>query len=156
VRALDFFSQSLRQHLLVEREVGDEPFQPAVFFLQLPETSQLAHTQMRVLLFPRVEGGVTHPELPVKVADRGPASTCRIADTICSSENFDRFIGPLLSCETAEAASLLQFKAAVVFREDVTRLLILLQNPYSDQLGMDAYAASPPNWGKHLAVSCSS
>jgi len=32
----------------------------------------------------------------------------------------------------------------------------LLQNPYSDQPGMNAYAAPPPNWGKHLAVSCSS
>ena len=39
---------------------------------------------------------------------------------------------------------------------EIDRLLILLQNPYSDQPGMDAYAASPPNWGKHLSVSCSS
>src|SRR5712692_4454709 len=85
-----------------------------------------------------------------------PASACRIAYTICSSENFDRFIGPLLSCETAEAAILLQFQAAVVFGGDVTHLLTLLQNPYSDQPGMDAYAAPPPNWSTHLAVSCSS
>jgi uncharacterized protein YdiU (UPF0061 family) len=39
---------------------------------------------------------------------------------------------------------------------EIDRLLALLQNPYSDQPGMDAYAAPPPNWGKHLAVSCSS
>ena len=39
---------------------------------------------------------------------------------------------------------------------EIDRLLALLKNPYSDQLGMDAYAASPPNWGKHLSVSCSS
>jgi hypothetical protein len=39
---------------------------------------------------------------------------------------------------------------------EIDRLLTLLRNPYSDQTGMDAYAASPPNWGKHLAVSCSS
>ena len=39
---------------------------------------------------------------------------------------------------------------------EIDRLLILLQNPYSDQSGMDAYAASPPNWGKYLSVSCSS
>ncbi len=39
---------------------------------------------------------------------------------------------------------------------EIDRLLTLLQNPYSDQPGMDGYAASPPNWGKHLAVSCSS
>jgi hypothetical protein len=39
---------------------------------------------------------------------------------------------------------------------EIDRLLTLLQNPYSDQPGMDGYAVSPPNWGKHLAVSCSS
>jgi uncharacterized protein YdiU (UPF0061 family) len=39
---------------------------------------------------------------------------------------------------------------------EIDRLLTLLQNPYSDQPGMDAYAIPPPNWGKHLAVSCSS
>jgi hypothetical protein len=39
---------------------------------------------------------------------------------------------------------------------EVTRLFTLVQNPYSDQPGMDTYAAPPPNWGKHLAVSCSS
>ncbi|HKP01224.1 MAG TPA: YdiU family protein [Nitrospiraceae bacterium] len=39
---------------------------------------------------------------------------------------------------------------------EVGRLLTLLQNPYSDQPGMEAYALPPPNWGKQLAVSCSS
>jgi uncharacterized protein YdiU (UPF0061 family) len=39
---------------------------------------------------------------------------------------------------------------------EVDRLFTLLQNPYSDQPGMDTYATPPPNWGKHLAVSCSS
>jgi len=39
---------------------------------------------------------------------------------------------------------------------EIDRLLTLLQNPYSDQPGLAAYAAPPPNWGKHLAVSCSS
>lgn len=39
---------------------------------------------------------------------------------------------------------------------EIDRLLTLLQNPYSDQPGMESYAASPPNWGKHLSVSCSS
>ena len=39
---------------------------------------------------------------------------------------------------------------------EIDRLLTLLHNPYSDQPGMDVYAASPPNWGKHLSVSCSS
>ena len=39
---------------------------------------------------------------------------------------------------------------------EIDRLLTLLQNPYSDYPDMDAYAAPPPNWGKHLSVSCSS
>ena len=39
---------------------------------------------------------------------------------------------------------------------EIDRLFTLLQQPFTDQPGMDAYAAAPPNWGKHLAVSCSS
>lgn len=39
---------------------------------------------------------------------------------------------------------------------EIDRLISLLQNPFSDQPGMDAYALPPPNWGKHLTVSCSS
>jgi len=39
---------------------------------------------------------------------------------------------------------------------EIERLLTLLQSPYSDHPGMETYAAPPPNWGKHLAVSCSS
>jgi hypothetical protein len=39
---------------------------------------------------------------------------------------------------------------------EINRLLTLVQHPYLDQPGMDSYAAPPPNWGKHLAVSCSS
>jgi uncharacterized protein YdiU (UPF0061 family) len=32
----------------------------------------------------------------------------------------------------------------------------LLRDPFSEQPAMEAYAAPPPNWGKHLSVSCSS
>ena len=39
---------------------------------------------------------------------------------------------------------------------EIDRLFALLQRPYAEQSGMDAYAAPPPNWGKHLSVSCSS
>ena len=96
--------------MLIQGEVRHEPFEPAVFFLHLPEPPQLAHTQVRVLLFPGVEGGVTHPELPTQIGTGVPASACRIAYTVCSSENFDRFIGPLFSCETTEAAIVLKFR----------------------------------------------
>lgn len=39
---------------------------------------------------------------------------------------------------------------------EIDRLFTLLQDPFSDQPGMEAYALPPPNWGKHLSVSCSS
>lgn len=39
---------------------------------------------------------------------------------------------------------------------EVDRLFTLLQDPFKDQQDMEAYALPPPNWGKHLAVSCSS
>ncbi len=39
---------------------------------------------------------------------------------------------------------------------EIDRLFTLLQTPFNDQPGMDAYALPPPNWGKHLVVSCSS
>ena len=39
---------------------------------------------------------------------------------------------------------------------EIDRLLNLLQDPYRDHPGMESYAAAPPNWGKHLSVSCSS
>jgi serine/tyrosine/threonine adenylyltransferase len=39
---------------------------------------------------------------------------------------------------------------------EIDRLLTLLKDPYTEQRGMEGYAAPPPNWGKHLSVSCSS
>ena len=39
---------------------------------------------------------------------------------------------------------------------EIDRLLQLLHDPYTEQPGMERYAAAPPNWGKHLSVSCSS
>ncbi|MDC8449693.1 MAG: YdiU family protein [Nitrospira sp.] len=39
---------------------------------------------------------------------------------------------------------------------EIDRLFTLLQDPFTDQQDMEAYALPPPNWGKHLAISCSS
>ena len=39
---------------------------------------------------------------------------------------------------------------------EIDRLFTLLQNPYHDRPEMDTYALPPPNWGKHVTVSCSS
>ena len=60
-------------------------------------------------------------------------------------------------CRTQLVASLeSSHPRAIQAPGSLVNLLTLLQNPYSDQPGMEAYAAPPPNWGKHLAVSCSS
>src|SRR5215467_4998240 len=72
-RASGVFSQRLRQHVLVEREIGDEPFEPMVFLLELPESSQLAHPQVGILLLPRIERRLAHAQLPADVPDRGAA-----------------------------------------------------------------------------------
>jgi len=39
---------------------------------------------------------------------------------------------------------------------EVDRLLDLLRAPFEERPGMDGYAASPPDWGRALVVSCSS
>jgi len=48
---------------------------------------------------------------------------------------------------------------AAIERRDYTeieRLLELLRAPFTEQPGKERYAESPPDWGKRLAVSCSS
>lgn len=39
---------------------------------------------------------------------------------------------------------------------EIGRLFDLLGDPFTDHPGLEAYAGSPPNWGKHITVSCSS
>jgi len=44
-------------------------------------------------------------------------------------------------------------------REDyseIARLLTILERPFDEQPDSEAYAAPPPDWGAHVAVSCSS
>ena len=55
--------------MLVEREVGDQPFEPGVLLLHLPQSEQFTYAEMGVLLFPGIEGGVTDPELPAEITD---------------------------------------------------------------------------------------
>ncbi|WPO99593.1 YdiU family protein [Pseudomonas sp. HR96] len=40
--------------------------------------------------------------------------------------------------------------------EEVRRLHQVLARPFEEQAGMQAYAERPPEWGKHLEISCSS
>jgi uncharacterized protein YdiU (UPF0061 family) len=39
---------------------------------------------------------------------------------------------------------------------EIDRLFKVLETPFTEQPTMESYALPPPNWGKHLAVSCSS
>ena len=39
---------------------------------------------------------------------------------------------------------------------EIDRLLALLRRPYDDHPGMERYSEAPPDWSKHLVVSCSS
>lgn len=40
--------------------------------------------------------------------------------------------------------------------DEIDRLQTLLSRPFDEQVGMDSYAAEPPDWGRGLEVSCSS
>jgi uncharacterized protein YdiU (UPF0061 family) len=40
--------------------------------------------------------------------------------------------------------------------DEVRRLHEVLCNPFEEQAGMESYAQRPPDWGKHLEISCSS
>ncbi|WP_339799085.1 YdiU family protein [uncultured Marinobacter sp.] len=40
--------------------------------------------------------------------------------------------------------------------EPLAELLTVLQNPFDEQPGYARYAAAPPDWGKHMSISCSS
>jgi uncharacterized protein YdiU (UPF0061 family) len=39
---------------------------------------------------------------------------------------------------------------------EIARLLAVLEHPFDEQPGNEAYAALPPDWASHLEVSCSS
>ena len=39
---------------------------------------------------------------------------------------------------------------------EIDRLLALLRHPFTEQPEMEGYASPPPDWGKHLVLSCSS
>lgn len=40
--------------------------------------------------------------------------------------------------------------------EPLHKLHEVLRNPFTEQVGCETYAERPPQWGKHLAISCSS
>lgn len=75
--ALQLFLHGLLQDVAVEREVGDQPLEFAVFFTQLTELAQLTQAEPRVLLLPDVKGGVADPVLAADLAHPGAALATR-------------------------------------------------------------------------------
>ena len=63
--------------MFVEREVCHQPFQTTVFFFNLAEPAQLAHTEVRVLFLPRVEGLLGDPSCRQRSLMGVPLSTWR-------------------------------------------------------------------------------
>jgi hypothetical protein len=59
-RASGFVSQGVRQHMLVEQEFRNQPFQPAVLFFQLSAATELARAEMDVFLLRRIERRFGH------------------------------------------------------------------------------------------------
>src|SRR5262249_48342149 len=72
VRASTFAPEGLREHVLVEREIGDQAFQPGVFILELPDPPYFVHAEMPVALLPDVERGLTDAELATHIRHRRP------------------------------------------------------------------------------------
>jgi len=61
--------QRLAEHVLIERQVGDEAFEAAMFVLALPHAPQLTDAQMGELFLPDVARRLAHAELPTHVGD---------------------------------------------------------------------------------------
>jgi hypothetical protein len=86
------FSDRLREDMLIERGIGDEPLQAIVLVLELAESAELTHAQVGVLsssrrrTWPRSAPNCRHTS-----ATAVPLSTWRNASVMCPSLNFDRF-----------------------------------------------------------------
>lgn len=96
MRASDFFSQGLRQHVLVAREICGQPFESDVLLFHLAKSVEFAEAQVGVLLSPRVGRLLGDAILPAEITDWGPTLGLPDGRTICSSKNLDRIMGPLL------------------------------------------------------------
>ena len=68
-----FFSERLGEHVLVERQVGDQLLQAPILVLDLPQPAQLADSQVGVLPFPEVERRLAEAPLPTDIRHGGPA-----------------------------------------------------------------------------------
>src|SRR5712691_9115228 len=70
--ASTFGPESLRQDVLVEREIGEEELQRGILLLKLANPAHLVDPEVPVALLPDLERGLADPELAAHVAG-GPA-----------------------------------------------------------------------------------
>src|SRR5690242_707933 len=71
--ALECFCETLPQDLLVQREIGDEASEFAIFLAQEFELAQLTHAEAEVFLFPAIERRLGDFHLPADLGDGGAA-----------------------------------------------------------------------------------
>ena len=90
--ASDFFSDDLRQNVLIEREVRHQALELVAFFTQLAQLADLRRPQVGVFALPNVESGLAHSELAAYISDRGAALRLpqRVGDLFV--QNLERFI----------------------------------------------------------------
>ena len=143
-----------------------------------PEDEELIRDFLGLLQGSHVDYTIVFRELGTFCSDPG-ASNDRLREHFLNRERFDewasRYRDRLRSEQSRDddrQRCMNQVNPKYVFRNylaqtaiekarqkdfsEIDRLLTLLQNPYDDQPDMQAYAAPPPNWGKHLSISCSS
>src|SRR6185503_2789208 len=70
VWASTFAPEGLREHVLVERQVGDQALQPCILVLELAHAAHLVDAEVPIALLPHVEGRLADAELAAHVADR--------------------------------------------------------------------------------------
>lgn len=64
------FFENVLKDLLVEAEVHHEPFELSVFFVDLPNPSELRRRKPVILLLPRTEARGAHSVLAAQIGDR--------------------------------------------------------------------------------------
>jgi serine/tyrosine/threonine adenylyltransferase len=134
-------------------------------FVSLLQGSHADYTMVfRELGTFKAEAGVSHPKLRDRFVnrDRFEEWAQRYRERLRSEQSRDEErertmnrVNPKYVLRNYLAQIAIEKAQGKDFSE-IDRLLAVLQHPYDDQPGMETYAAPPPNWGKHLSVSCSS
>ena len=124
--ASGLFCRHLLQDDLVEREVCPELLECSILVLKLPEPANLRDRHLAIPFAPHIVGRFTNPEVRGTSAMGAPASICRSAVAICSSENLRYFMAALLGWRAA-GYCIFPVWAGLLFREDVSCQAVIPQ-----------------------------